>query len=98
VGEKSASSVFSNLLIHLAKQMGSDYGRAATSIIIVDIRPPFTEHPTPSFHYSISHSIFSTNLPINFSRANIYGIQKFDHRPYLTTGGIFDIHTHGKTK
>jgi hypothetical protein len=58
-------------------------------------------HPTPSSHYSISHSIFSinfTNLSINFSRANIFGIQKFDHWSYLTTGGIFDFHTHFKTK
>jgi hypothetical protein len=30
------SSLFSNLLIHLVKQIGSDYGRAATLIIIVD--------------------------------------------------------------
>jgi hypothetical protein len=45
-----------------------------TSITIVGIRPPFTEHPTPSSHHSITHSIFSinfTNLPINFIRASI---------------------------
>jgi hypothetical protein len=65
------------------------------------MRPPFTEHPTPSSHHSITHSIFSinfTNLPINFSQANIFGIQKFYHWPYPTTGGIFDFHTHFKTK
>jgi hypothetical protein len=37
-------------------------------------------------------------LPINFSRANIFCIKKFDHWPYLTTGGIFDCHTRFKTK
>jgi hypothetical protein len=45
--------------------------------------------PTPSSHHSITHSIFSLNLPINFSQANIFGIQKFYHWPYLTTGGVF---------
>jgi hypothetical protein len=73
----------------------------ATSVIVFDIRSSFTEHPTPSSHHSITHSIFSinfTNLPINFSQANIFGIQKFDHWPYLTTGGILDFHTHFKTK
>jgi hypothetical protein len=86
------SSVFSNLLIHLVKQIGSDWRRTATSIIIVDIRPPFTEHPALSSHHSITHRIFSinfTNLPVKFSRANIFGIQKFDYWPYLTTYGIF---------
>jgi hypothetical protein len=29
---------------------------------------------------------------------NIFGIQKFDHWTYLTTGRIFDFHTHFKTK
>jgi hypothetical protein len=37
-------------------------------------------------------------LPINFSRANIFGIKKFDHWPYLTTGGIFEFPAHFKTK
>jgi hypothetical protein len=58
----------------------------------VDIRPRFTEHPTPSSYHSITHSILSinfTNLPINFSRANIFDIQKFDHWSYLTTDKIF---------
>jgi hypothetical protein len=48
----------------------------------VEIRPTFAEHPTPSSHHSITNRIFSikfTNLPINFSRANIFGIKKFDH-------------------
>jgi hypothetical protein len=66
-----------NVLIHLVKKFGGDYGRAATSIIIVDIRPRFTEHPTSSSHHSITHSIFSinfTNLPINLGRAKIFGI------------------------
>jgi hypothetical protein len=37
-------------------------------------------------------------LPINFSRTNIFRIEKFDHWPYLTTGGIFHSHAHFKTK
>jgi hypothetical protein len=44
----------------------------------VDIRPPFTEHPTTSSHHSITHSIFSinfTNLPINVSQANILALK-----------------------
>jgi hypothetical protein len=60
----------------------SSRSAAATSIIIVDIRPPFTEHPTPSSHHSITHSIFATNfinMPMNFSQANIFGIQTFIH-------------------
>jgi hypothetical protein len=55
------------------------------------IRPPVTEHPTPTSHHSITHSIYSvnfTNLPISFSRANMCGINKFVHWPYLTTGGF----------
>jgi hypothetical protein len=67
-----------NHLIHLVKQIGSDEGQAAASIIIMEIRPPFTEHPTPSSHHSITQSMFSinfTNLPVNFSWANIFGIQ-----------------------
>jgi hypothetical protein len=60
----------------------------------VDIRPPFTEHPTPSSHHSITHSIFSinfTNLPINFSRANVFGIQNLitDHISQLAQSFIF---------
>jgi hypothetical protein len=81
-GEKGESSVFSNLLIHLVKQISSGQGQAATSIINMDIRPPFTEYPAPSSHHSITHSIFSinfTDLPMNLSRANISGFQKFDH-------------------
>jgi hypothetical protein len=75
--------------------------RAVPSIIIVDIRHPFTEHRTPSSHKFITHSILSinlTNLPINFSRAKIFDIQIFYHWPYLATGRIFDFHTHFKTK
>jgi hypothetical protein len=67
----------------------------------VDIRLLFTEHRTPSSHHSTTDSIFTinfTNLQINISQANIFGIQKFDHWSYLTTGGIFDFHTNFKTK
>jgi hypothetical protein len=48
----------------------------------VGIRPHLTEHPTPFSQHSITHTIFIinfTNLPINFSQAKIFGIQKFDH-------------------
>jgi hypothetical protein len=99
-GEKCESSVFSNLLIHLVKQ----------SAVNKDGRPLRSSSWTfalPSLnilHHLLTIpqlSIFSinvTNLPINFSRANVFGIQKFDHWPYLTTGGIFDFLTLFKTK
>jgi hypothetical protein len=62
-------------------------------------RPPFTEHPTPSSRHSIAHSIFSinyTNLPINFSRANIFGIKNLITDPQNWRD--FEFHTHFKTK
>jgi hypothetical protein len=52
-------------------------------------------------HHLLTIQYFSinfTNLPINFSRANIFGIQKFDHLSYLTTGRTFNSHIHFKTK
>jgi hypothetical protein len=94
---KSQESFLSNLFINLFFQFLSDEKWVPRSLFITNICPACIKHSTSLPHTRVIHYTFTIHcckLSMNVNSTDVLCIQKTDHRPHFTVGGIINFLNH----
>jgi hypothetical protein len=84
---------FTNVSINPVFQILGDDVQASRSRFIVPICPSPFKQTTPLMHIPLVHDTFPIHfdkLAMDFSRANVFHVQKSNHQTHLTICGISD--------